>query len=108
MRDHIEHDNNLLAQARAVFGEDLVVAAYVTTWVGDHDSEDALKKRIADERYESPDLCPDGSIDIGEKEILITFCNGRTISFQSSEWGSISRPNREPVGSLKPPITCIK
>ena len=86
----------LLEKAKEVFGEDLVTEAYLcsydlTQYGGEEDfmenykcSIDALARVESDFNFETRE-----TIDVDGETILIKFINGRTILFQTSEWGVI-------------------
>ena len=83
-------NEHLLEAARAVFGEDLIVGAYVTTWEveGVSQEEDVLKR--LDAEGSSWGAHYDRCLGFDGTAIHLCFANGRRLEFSSSEWGSVS------------------
>lgn len=77
-------DKNLTMAVKNIFG-DIVDSAYVTTW-NIRSSRLEISERIKNEFYESAE----DEIDIGGKNIIISFKNGKSVYFTNSEWGSMS------------------
>lgn len=75
-------DDNLLNTARTVFGDGLILRAWVTTWRIDGMSE----LEDIEKRYYSSDN--DNQLDLDAKDIILEFSNGRKVLFTNSEWGS--------------------
>jgi len=81
----IKYDKRLTELGSSIFGN-IVEKAYYTTWDFGDSSKAEILERLEDEK--SDDL---SSIDIGGKEIWITFTSGKTVAFSSSEWGDINK-----------------
>jgi len=89
----IRRDENLLAKAKAVFGDDLVADAFVC--VLHYGSEESvLATRLRDAMHKSPDINDRGLVHDAER-IRLVFCNGRTVEFENSEWASMRNPTSE-------------
>lgn len=87
----MRRDENLLKKAQAVFGEDLVVNAFVCTWAMDFSSAEEVKARLDSAKHSSADLS-DRGISYDSETIRLVFSNGRTVEFTNSEWASMSIP----------------
>lgn len=86
---HITASKRLLYKAINIFGKDLVLGAYVTTYHSDGSNIVAsIRDRLLTELSNIEDYKKE-DIDIGAKSILITFCNGKTVEFSSNELGNI-------------------
>jgi hypothetical protein len=84
----MRRDENLLKKAQVVFGEDLVVNAFVCTWSKDYSTSEEVSSRLdfASKACEggATTECPyDGAT------IRLVFSNGRTVEFTNSEWASM-------------------
>jgi len=78
----------LLELAENVFGNGIVVDAFVTTWAFADCTHEEISHRLdyEDERvFKNND---GGGLDLSCLDIILEFCNGRKIIFSNSEWGS--------------------
>ena len=78
----IKYDKHLTELASSIFGN-IVEKAYYTTL------DYGIPKAEILERLEGEKSAGLSSIDIGAKEIWITFTSGKIVAFSSSEWGDI-------------------
>ena len=85
----VKESSDLLILAQKVFGDDLVIRAYVTTY----NRKEEYKNEIPGELIEAEKEIKDKNKDINEKsliydsqDILLEFANGKTIHFWTSEW----------------------
>lgn len=83
----IKRSDELLNRAKMVFGENLVVDAYITTWRFDSCKKNEIEKRLDDceRRIKS---C-DNYISYDTEKIIVKFINGRMIKFWNSEWAGM-------------------
>lgn len=86
----IRKDKKLTELAKKIFG-DIVVMAYVTTYVYSCDNADIISRLNA----ESFDNDKSSYIDYGAQKILIKFTNGKIVEFENSEWATIDTANDE-------------
>lgn len=80
-------------QAKAIFGSDIVDCAGFGEVIYSEALVDYQKERLTELKGTSQDIGEDNTwktIDIGSKTIVIKFNNGKTVCFNSSEWGDIS------------------
>jgi len=85
-----ERNEELTDIAKSVFGEDLVLSAYVTTATY---SKEELNWEVYIELQKAASNyfgTINNELDLDTKDIIIQFCNGRHLYFTNSEWGSIS------------------
>jgi hypothetical protein len=90
----IRRDANLLAKAKAVFGDDLVTDAFVCTCglKGVSDPEESM--RLSEDMHAPPDI-DSREISYDGQHIRLIFCNGRAVDFMNSEQGIIGIPYGE-------------
>lgn len=91
------YNEKLTEIAKNIFGEDIVDSAYVTTW-DLMSPKGEIIKRIEKESEHYSDSNPDckpNEIDTDSKEIVVTFKNGKSVEFSSSEWGAVRSCNIE-------------
>lgn len=86
----IRKDKKLTELAKEIFG-DIVVTAYVTTYVYDCSNDDVMD-RLDSEGFNN---AIDEYIDYGAQKILIKFTNGNIVEFENSEWATIDIANDE-------------
>ena len=82
-----EKDENLTRLAKNIFGEDLVLNAYVSTYHSEIDPAYQAQNIVNEHLSFVGDAYDD--IDIGAREIGIEFASGKLVQIGSSEWGSI-------------------
>lgn len=82
----------LLSLAKEIFGEWEVDNVYV---LGEYYSlSQTYENALAEIQKDENDAIMPDEIDIGAKDIVIEFANGAFVKFESSEWGSISKADR--------------
>ena len=83
----LKQDDKLLEKVKFIFGEDIVINAYFTTWKTDDCTEEDVSHRL--EEAESHIYLDGNYLSMDNQEIIIEFYNQRKISFGNSEWGGI-------------------
>jgi len=82
-----EKDENLTRLAKNIFGEDLVLNAYVTAYNSTYDP--AYTTEQMKDEHDKFLYSIEDDINIGAREIAIEFASGKLVQIGSSEWGSI-------------------
>jgi len=82
-----EKDESLTRAAKEIFGEDLVLNAYVSAYNSTYDPA-YTTEQLKDEHNEFLYNIEDGR-DIDAREIAIEFVSGKLVQIGSSQWGSI-------------------
>lgn len=90
MSDICTEDKNLLAKAKAVFGDDLVTNAFVCIYEYSPTTQEETAARFAKELHSSGEL-EDGALNFDSQTIRIQFRTGRVVEFSNSEWAHMKR-----------------
>ena len=88
----IMFDEKLTLMAREIFGNDIVDKGYVVK--EGHRFESMSEFKVCIKKYLQTSLSD--TINIGSKNIMIRFKNGKEVFFRSSEWGCIRAFNEGP------------
>jgi hypothetical protein len=78
-------DPKLTEMAKNIFGADLIEAAYVATWAYPECTPQEIGERLDWKTFQEVTEV----VDCGDTEIVLEFCNGKTVSIKSSEVGFI-------------------
>ena len=88
----LKEDKGLTENAKMIFGEDFVIAAYYSANYYEHKKDDAEhRKYILNnlERDSEKNKKVNGVIDQDGMDIVIDFKNGKSVYFSNSEWGAM-------------------
>ena len=83
----IMQDPVLLKKARSIFGN-IVMKAYVVTWNFGNGTKSEIHDRLVFDLYKKSDRSV--GIDVGARQVLLVFENGKSVEIETSEWGHIT------------------
>jgi hypothetical protein len=87
----IKKHDGLLAQARRIFGEKMVAAA----WIADVAIDIGRTRKDLETQWNEWEDDATCALDIGCRRFIIEFNNGRKVEFHSSEWGAVELTDKE-------------
>ena len=83
-------DFSLLKEAKRIFGNEMVLTAWVCTWqVSDISTEEEVSDRLDKAKWVISDNL--NEMTVGSADIVLEFSNGNKVYFTNSEWGSFSK-----------------
>ena len=83
----MREDENLLQTAKNVFGNDIVIKAWVASWqVEGISTREEVSERLNRKRHSSVYK----ELDLDDNDVVIEFINRRKVYFTVSEWGTVS------------------
>lgn len=100
-------DKRLLESAKSIFGEDIVIEAWLIGVYFNNDNHE-YQSYLLNEIKEKKAVCCENEIDIGCENIALKFSSGNIVRFSSSEWGDISKNTDEFIEVELPTITIKK
>jgi hypothetical protein len=88
----IRKDDALLSMCQRIFGDGIVLGAYITTWEYGNSTKEEIDGRLNADAHTD-----DGSLQISydAQTIIIEFVSGRRVAFGNSEWATICTPDVE-------------
>lgn len=98
-----KNDRKLLESAKSIFGENIVIDAWLIETYIDHthpsykDFLSVIEEKKAD--------CNKDRIDVDGEDIALQFSSGNIVRFTSSEWGDISKNTDDFIEVELPTIT---
>lgn len=101
-----KNDRKLLAAAKSIFGENIVIDAWLIETYIDH-THPSYKCFLSNIEERKAD-CNEDRIDVDGEDIALKFSSGNIVRFSSSEWGDISKNTDDFIEVELPTITIKK